>query len=156
MEHAIAEKLKASLQEHPDFVYIAGKWFPSALLVEVNAGNLNLAEAILDMNGGGPLPTPEILEHVEMPEGVNKNLAEFSLDLALQEDKRFRRGWQRRAGFLVPQTHGAGRGSEDPADAQIQSVDYDAELLTDQMWNLVRQLDDEYSDVDWSDEPCRR
>lgn len=85
----ISAKLKETLEAHEDFVYIAGRWFPRALLVEVNLGNLNLAEALLDMAEGGPLPTAEILTQVDLPEGVNKKLAEFSLDLALQEDKRF-------------------------------------------------------------------
>ena len=53
----IAASLEASLKENEDFVRIAGRWFPRALLVDINAGHLNLAEAVLDMAGGGPLPT---------------------------------------------------------------------------------------------------
>ncbi|MFN2145777.1 MAG: hypothetical protein ACK2T7_10520, partial [Anaerolineales bacterium] len=156
LEHhgeSIAEKLKASLGEHPDFVYIAGKWFPNALLVEVNAGNLNLAEALLDMNSGGPLPTPEILEHVEMPEGVNKNLAEFSLDLAMQEDKRFDEvGSAGQVSWFLKRMEPE-EVQTTPLPLKYSPMDYDADLLDDQMLNLVRQLDDEYSEVDWSDEP---
>ena len=33
----LAEKLKEGLEDHSDFVYIAGKWFPRALLIDVNA-----------------------------------------------------------------------------------------------------------------------
>ncbi|MBN2044402.1 MAG: hypothetical protein JW757_05210 [Anaerolineales bacterium] len=147
----IIEKLKASLNEHPDFVYIAGKWFPSALLVEVNAGNLNLAEAILDMNGGGPLPTPEILKQVEMPEGVNNNLAEFSLDLALQEDPRFDEvGSAGQVSWFLKRI--------EPEDVQktplmlkSNNLEYAPELLTDQMWSLVKQLDDELSEIKWTE-----
>jgi len=155
LEHhgeGIAGKLKASLQEHPDFVYIAGKWFPSALLVDVNDDNLNLAEAILDMNGGGPLPTSEILEQVGMPEGVNKNLAEFSLDLALQEDKRFDEvGSEGQVSWFIKRLEPE-EVQKTPLMLKANHLDFDAEVLTDQMWNLVRQLDDEYSEVDWSDE----
>ena len=86
---AISESVASALTENDDFVYIAGKWFPRALLVDVNPGNLNLTEAILDMAEGGPMATAEFLTQVGLPEGVNPNLAGFSLDLALQEDFSF-------------------------------------------------------------------
>jgi hypothetical protein len=156
LEHfgdSIIENLTDSLREHPDFVYIAGKWFPSALLVDVNDGNLNLAEAVLDMNGGGPLPTPEILETVGMPEGVNQNLAEFSLDLALQEDKRFDEvGSTGQVSWFLKRMEPE-EVQKTPLLLKANHIDYDPEQLTDQMRNLVQQLDDEYSEADWSEEP---
>ena len=81
--------LEDELETNPNFVRIAGKWFPRALLVDVNAGHLNLAEAVLDMAGGGPLGTPALLEQIGLSTDVNARLVEFSLDLALQEDPRF-------------------------------------------------------------------
>jgi hypothetical protein len=59
------------------------------LLAEIHEGHLNLAEAVLDVAGGGPLPTSQLLAHVELPQGLDPLLAEFSLDYALQEDERF-------------------------------------------------------------------
>jgi hypothetical protein len=50
----LIEVLESELNHNPDFVRIAGRWFPRTLLVDVNAGHLNLAEAVLDMAGGGP------------------------------------------------------------------------------------------------------
>jgi len=81
--------LSEELQSNPDFVCIADKWFPRALLVDINIGHLNLAEAVLDMIGGGPLPTTRLMEQIDLPEDSDANLNEFSLNLALQEDKRF-------------------------------------------------------------------
>lgn len=85
----IAGQLTQSLEANPDLVRIAGRWFPRALLVDVNIGHLNLAEAVLDMEGGGPVPTRTILDQIELPTDVNAKLTEFSLNLALQEDGRF-------------------------------------------------------------------
>lgn len=85
----IAAKLTAEFETNPDLVRIAGAWFPRALLVDVSVGYLNLAEAVLEMAGGGPLPTQAILEQIELPSDVNPKLTEFSLNLALQEDGRF-------------------------------------------------------------------
>lgn len=85
----IQERLTDELRTNPDLVQIARKWFPRALLVDVNIGHLNLAEAVLDEANGGPLPTAAILEQIELPTDVNLKLTEFSLNLALQEDGRF-------------------------------------------------------------------
>ncbi len=85
----LARRIVEALQASDDFVYIAGRWFPRALLVDIHPGNLNLAEAVLFMADGGPLPTEDILPHLDMPEDVNPKLAAFSLDWALQQDERF-------------------------------------------------------------------
>ncbi|NPV86426.1 MAG: hypothetical protein HPY45_10515 [Anaerolineae bacterium] len=81
--------LNNSLENKPDLVRIAGRWFPRTLLVDINIGYLNLAEALLDMNNGGPLPTSAIMDQIELPKEANSKLMEFSLNLALQEDGRF-------------------------------------------------------------------
>ena len=81
----ISEKLEAT----DDLVRIAGRWFPRALLVDINTGHLNLVEAVLDMSGGGPLPTRALMDQIELPTDVNSKLTEFSLNLALEEDERF-------------------------------------------------------------------
>jgi len=51
------KKLTAALLADNALVQVAGRWFPRALLVDVNVGHLNLAEAVLDEAGGKPLPT---------------------------------------------------------------------------------------------------
>ncbi|MEA4909042.1 MAG: hypothetical protein VB089_15575 [Anaerolineaceae bacterium] len=86
---ALAQSLTEQFEANPDLVRIAGRWFPRALLVDVNIGYLNLAEALLEMEEGGPLTTCQILEQIELPSDVNIKLTEFSFNLALQEDGRF-------------------------------------------------------------------
>ncbi len=81
--------LSEELQRSSGLVWIAGKWFPRALLVDINVGHLNLAEAVLDMMSGGPLPTSALMEQIDLPTDVDAKLNEFSLNLALQEDERF-------------------------------------------------------------------
>ncbi len=81
--------LTDALESSPGLVRIAWMWFPRALLVDINVGHLNLAEAVLDMMGGGPLPTSALMEQIDLPQDVDANLNEFSLNLAMQEDKRF-------------------------------------------------------------------
>lgn len=86
---SIESKLTEKFESVPDLVKIASAWFPRSLLVDINVGHLNLAEAVLEVAGGGPLPTRAILEQIDLPTDVNLKLTEFSLNLALQEDSRF-------------------------------------------------------------------
>ncbi len=83
------EKVEAVLSQNDDLVLTAGAWFPRALLLDINVGHLNLAEAILDMAGGGPITTPDLMAQLDLPTDVSASLIEFSLNLALQEDPRF-------------------------------------------------------------------
>ncbi len=83
------EGLEQILRSNKDIVCIADHWFPRALLVDVNIGHLNLSEALLDMEGGGPLTTKAILEQIDLPTDTNEFLTEFSLNFALHNDERF-------------------------------------------------------------------
>ena len=147
----IERKLEAAFRRDDGLVRIAGRWFPRALLVDVNVGHLNLAEAVLDMAGGEPLPTSALLRDVALPDGVNPKLAEFSLNLALQEDERFDEVgpagevlWCLRR--LEPQ-----EVREVPIHLRYDSVDYDPNVLTPQMLALEAQLDDELSEIEKPD-----
>lgn len=85
----LANRLEDRLTASSEIVRIAGRWFHAGLLAEINEGHLNLAEAVLDVSSGGPLPTRDLLEHMELPPGLDPVLTEFSADFALQEDPRF-------------------------------------------------------------------
>src|SRR5688572_29009206 len=149
-EHGIQieRKIESAFRDDPGLVRIAGRWFPRALLVDVNIGHLNLAEAVLDMSGGEPLPTSALLKDVALPDGVNPKLAEFSLNLALQEDGRFDEVgpagevlWSLRR--LEPE-----EVREVPLYLRYSPTEYERAALTPQMLHLEAQLDDELSEID--------
>jgi hypothetical protein len=147
-QEALLETMEEGLNANQDFVRIAGRWFPRALLVDINIGHLNLAEAVLDMAGGGPIPTRALLEQIEIPANVNPKLLEFSMDLALQEDGRFDEVgasgdvvWFLRR--LEPE-----EVLEPPLHLRYPGVDYDRSLLSEDMLSLERQLDDELSPLE--------
>ena len=146
----LAEQIELGLSVNEDFVQIAGRWFLKALLVDVNTGHLNLAEAVLDMNQGGPLSTTELVKDVDLPAGENPNLIEFSLDLALQEDPRFDEvgpagivAWYLKA--LEPESV-----QEPPLYLQYIPIEYDPDSLTEDMVVLEKSLDDELTP--WKDQ----
>ena len=151
-EDVLFNRIEDDLTTNPNFVRIAGRWFPRALVVDVHAGHLNLAEAVLDMAGGGPLPTLELLKQIELPTDVNPKLVEFSLDLALQEDPRFDEVGP--AGEVLWFLHRLEPEEvhETPRYLQYHEMEYDHSLLTDDMLALERELDDELSPLDDIDE----
>lgn len=144
---SLVEYLEEELQTRSDFVRIAGKWFPRALLVDVNVGHLNLVEAVLDMAGGGPLPTSALIEQIGLASDVSAQLLEFSLDWALQKDQRFDEVGP--AGKVLWFLHRLEPAEvlEPPIYLRYPGSDYDRSLLTKEMLDLERDLDDELSPI---------
>jgi hypothetical protein len=137
--------LEEQLETNPGFVRIAGRWFPRALLVDINVGHLNLAEAVLDMAGGGPLPTRDLLQQIGLPLDINPNLVEFSLDMAMEEDSRFDEvGPAGDVLWFLNRLEPEGV-REPPLYLRYQPIEYDRALLTPEMLELERNLDDELS-----------
>jgi len=143
---AIERKLQAAFSEEGSgLVEIAGRWFPRGLLVDVSEGQLNLAEAVLDVAQGEPSPAAALLKDVELPTNINPKLAEFSLNYALQFDPRFDEVgpagqvlWCLRR--LEPE------GVRDvPSFLRYAEMPYDRNVLNDAMLKLEAQLDDELS-----------
>jgi len=142
---ALEAALLNGLQQDQTLVRIAGRWFPRSLLVDVNVGHLNLAEAVLDEKKGGPLPTAALIEQVELPAGVNPKLLEFSMNYALQEDERFDEvgpagevlWFLRRLEPLDVQ--------QIPPSLRYIEIPYDRSVLTKEMLALEASLGDELS-----------
>ncbi len=143
----VGEALEKSLASSPDLVRLAGRWFPKSLLANVNSGHLNLAEAILDMNGGGPLETREIVDQVGMLQGINVRLAEFSLNYGLQQDARFDEvGPAGKVLWFLTRMEPAGVQSP-PERLQYTPISSDPTLLTDELRQLEAEIGDEHSDL---------
>lgn len=144
---SLEETLEQDLEARDGFVRIAGRWFARALLVDVNVGHLNLAEAVLDMAGGGPMPTGDLVEQIDLTSAVNPKLVEFSLDLALQEDERFDEVGPAGKILWYLKRLEPKEVLETPAYLRYREVDYDRSTLNEQMLNLERELDDELSPI---------
>ena len=142
-ERLLANRLENGLRNNDEFIVIAGRWFPRALLVDVNVGHLNLAEALLDMEGGGPLSTEKLMEAVELPTNVNPKLGEFSLDYALWKDGRFDEvGPAGKILWYLKRLEPA-EVLKTPECLQYIDISHDRSVLSDEMLALEKQLDDE-------------
>ena len=143
----LEKKLDAAFAADDSLVRIAGRWFPRALLLDVNTGHLNLAEAVLDMAGGEPLTTDVLMKDIELPAGVNPKLTEFSLNYALQEDARFDEvGPSGKVLWCLERLEPEGVRTV-PAPLQYVEISHDRAVLTDQMLALESQVDDELSEA---------
>jgi hypothetical protein len=143
----LEQKLASALAADEALVNIAGRWFARGLLIDVTEGQLNLAEAVLDMSQGEPQPTAALLKDVELPAGVNPKLAEFSLNRALQDDPRFDEVGP--AGQVLWCLHRLEPEGvrEIPAFLQYKPIPHDPSVMDDSMRLLEAQLDDELSEV---------
>ena len=143
----LEKKIESAFQADDEIVRIAGRWFPRALLIDVNVGHLNLAEAVLDMAGGEPLPTSALLKDVSLPDGVNPKLAAFSLNFALQEDDRFDEVGPAGQVLWCLRRLEPAEVRDVPMYLQYSPIEHDRSALTPQMLDLEAHLDDELSEI---------
>lgn len=136
-----------ALEESDQLVQIGSQWFPLDILTEVNEGHLHLVEAVLDINEGGPMHTPQLLAEIGGLDGGKTELQEFSLNYAMSEDDRFDEVgpagkvlWYLRR--LEPK-----EVLNTPQILQYTSIDYDKSLLDDDLRALEAEIDDERSAV---------
>jgi len=141
----IREKLAAALEAHDKFATFADKWFLKALLPEVNIGHLNLAEAVLDVHGGGPLPTEALLKDVGLPEEIPLELRIFALDYALQRDERFDEvGPSGEVLWFLRRLEPPGVVTA-PRQLHYKPIPYDPRLLSSEEQRLEQEIGDELS-----------
>ncbi len=142
------EKLVTALNAGDELIRIADAWFPRALLVDVNIGHLNLAEAVLDLAEGEPLETAVLMKDIDMPEGENPALTEFSLNYALQQDERFDEVGSTGKILWCLQRLEPDAVREIPKMLQYTPVDLDRSTLSAEMLALEAKLDDELSKIE--------
>ncbi|GAB5490245.1 MAG: hypothetical protein Phog2KO_04600 [Phototrophicaceae bacterium] len=137
------------LRENDSLKRVAGYWFPEELVMETDIGVLHLSEAVLDMAGGGPLNTEEMLNQIGGIGDAPMKLQVFSLNLALNDDARFDEVGP--AGevlwYLNRMEPDAVR--DVPQILDYSAIEYDDDLLSDEMFDLETELDDEYTEIEF-------
>jgi hypothetical protein len=139
----LEKKIEQAFAEDEGLVKIAGSWFPRALLVDINEGQLNLVEAVLDMAGGEPLTTPDLMKDTELPTGVNPKLVEFSLNYAMQYDSRFDEVGPAGQVLWCLRRLEPDFVRDVPPPLRYMDIPHDRDALTPEMLALEAQLDDE-------------
>ena len=149
----VREALVAYMERSAEFVRLAGKWFLESLLIEVNVGHLNLAEAVLDMSDGGPLPTEMVLRDVDLPAEVDEQLRIFSLNYSLNQDERFDEVGPAGQILWFLRSREPVMVLDPPKHLAAASIPYDHNVLDPSLVLLERDLEDEWSDAVYSPTP---
>ncbi|MCB2202974.1 hypothetical protein KQH56_03115 [bacterium] len=144
----ITAALEEKLDANKDLVRIGGNWFPKSLLIEFNVGHLNLAEAVLDMVGGGPLAVDDLLDQVDIDTDDPPELVRFSMNYALQEDPRFDEVGPRGIVKWFLNRLEPENVRERPLELTFTPVEYDRSQLTEDMLIAEQNLDDELTTPD--------
>lgn len=142
---AIVRAVDEALRANKGLVRLVNKWFPRELILDVNVGHLNLAEAVLDMIDGGPLRTADILEQIGGLGSSPNELQEFSLNFAMNNDERFDEVGPAGEVLWYLKRAAPPEVREKPALLRYTMIDYDPDILTDEMEDLEDEIDDELS-----------
>lgn len=139
--------LEERLRSEQDVVYFAGRWFLKSLLADVGIAHLHLAEAVLVMHEGGPLQTALILKEIDLPAEINARLQTFSMDRALFEDARFDEVGPAGEVLWFLRDMEPEEVVSVPDRLAYEPIDYDWQLLTEELAALEREIDDELSNL---------
>ncbi len=145
----VLKAIDNALQKNKDLIRLAGQWFPRDLVLDMDIGTLHLAEAVLDISGGGPLSPEDILEQIGGVANAPLALQTFSLNLAMSQDKRFDEVGP--AGEILWYLN---RMEPEPVrnmptSLQYKPIPYDEDLLSDEVYDLETEMDDEHTDIDF-------
>lgn len=145
------ESIRAALQRalgmSPQFVTVGEKWFERDLLVDVSPGQINIAEAALDMVGGGPVATPELMAEIDLPEEISEPLRLFSLEYALLQDSRFDEVGPAGQVVWYLRDMEPAEVRETPPLLRCEPMPYNRQVLDDVMLSLETQAADEWSEL---------
>lgn len=142
----VGARLSAALEARSEWVRFNGTWFLEALLPEISALHLNLAEAVIDQ-ARRPLPADEMLNALDLDEGGPRDAVLFALNHALGQDQRFdnvarddRQIWYLRA--LMPAAV-----FERPIVSRTPIAPSGDELIGLTMLDMVEELGDELDSI---------
>lgn len=144
----IDESLLFALEEgdrSSAFVQVDGKWLLADMLAEVHIGHLNIAEAMIEMQGR-PLSAAELLAEVDLDSNVSRAMRITSLNHAMGKDERFARlnasdgvVWFLRR-MEPPEVQAP------PLLLRYRPIAYNRSLLSVEMLQLEWELDDEWGE----------
>ncbi|MBE2272616.1 MAG: hypothetical protein IAE80_30560 [Anaerolinea sp.] len=142
----IVPKLEARLREDSDLVSVAGKWFSRGLMLDVNEGHLNLAEAVLYTVEGGPMSAEKIAAEIGgVSDTAPFDLQVFCLNDALNQDKRFDEVGPIDSVLWYLRSFEPAEVLNPPNVLKYNEIDYDPTLLTTEQVALESEIDDEWS-----------
>lgn len=150
----IDESLLYALEEgerSSAFVTVDGKWLLADMLAEVHVGHLNIAEAMLEMQGA-PMSAEQLLAEVELDRNVSEPMRITSLNHALGKDERFARLNDGGGVLWFLRRMQPPEVQSPPLLLQYRPSSYNRAVLSVEMLQLEWELDDEWGESSLSTE----
>jgi hypothetical protein len=138
------------LMDDDSLIQVAGYWFAKELMIETNEGHLHLAEAVLDMHGGGALSTESILEQIGGISDEPKPLQVFSVNYALNQDDRFDEVGPAGEVLWFLRRMEPEQVQTTPKMLRYTPIQYDRDTLNELALELERELGDEHSPLPYA------
>lgn len=143
----IRAALLRALETSAQFVGVAHRWFVRALMTDVSPGQVNIAEAMLDMAGGGPMRTEDLLQEIDLPDEISAPLQAFSLEHALLRDRRFDDVGPSGYALWYLRSHEPREVLETPRLLHYVPAAHSRKVLDSVMLSLEMQVADEWSEL---------
>ncbi|MEZ4868949.1 MAG: hypothetical protein R3C14_46945 [Caldilineaceae bacterium] len=133
------------------FVEVDGAWLLSDMLTEVHEGYLNIAEAMIEVQGK-PLKTTQLLSEIELGNHLSPVMRSISLDHALSQDARFDRVVLNGDSLWYLRRLEPAAVLSTPALLKYTPIQYNRALLSVELLQTEWELDDEWGESGLSSE----
>lgn len=147
-EEEINDSVLFALEEgdrSDDFVEVDGSWLLADMLAEVHVGYLNIAEAMIEVQGK-PTKTSQLLTEIELDSSVNPVMRTISLDHALSNDERFDRVAGNGENMWFLRRLEPEPVLNTPALLRYETIPYNRALLSVELLQIEWELDDEWGE----------
>lgn len=147
-QEEINDSLLYALEEgdrSDDFVEVDGAWLLADMLAEVHVGYLNIAEAMIEVQGK-PTKTSHLLTEIELDSSTNPVMRTISLDHALENDPRFDRVVGNGENMWFLRRLEPAPVLETPALLRYNTIPYNRALLSVELLQIEWELDDEWGE----------
>ncbi|GAB4541003.1 MAG: hypothetical protein Kow0063_31420 [Anaerolineae bacterium] len=143
-EH-IHARLTDALKDNDEFVMFHGHWFLKGLLVPINDGHLNIAEAAIDISDQ-PLPVETLLKDLDLPADIPLETQAISLNYALHGDERFQNVGPKGQILWYLTRLEPPEATYIPQYLQSTAMPFDLNRFDSELRRLVSEIDDEATD----------
>ncbi len=142
----LRQKLVERLDTFDETVQFGDFWFNRAMMAQVHLGHCNIVEAMIDIHNKA-LPTQALLKELELPAEIGRPAQTFSINYALSCDERFIDvgSAENVLWHLVRLT--PPEVLYPPRRLQYQPLPYMRSLLTEELFRVEREIDDEASEL---------
>ncbi len=144
----IEESVLYALEEgdrHEEFVQVSDFWLLSDMLADIHVGHLNIAEAMIEMQGR-PLSSQEILQEIDINPDISEAMQVISIDHAMSADDRFDLVGQGTAHLWFLKRLEPQEALEIPPLLRVHAPRYNRALLSVELLQIEWELDDEWGE----------